>query len=376
VNPELDQAHDVSPMLNKLRQQAIAASLFRPTTLRQAVERMGFVQADPIRAPARAQDLILRHRVKDYRVGDLERHYHRLGLEEDRFYAHGFMPQSTWRLLPSRAKRRLTTLEKRVLEIAATHKRIHPADLEVYFGRKRATNGWGGQSKATTRALHYLHHFGFLRVAGRERGIRVYEAAPPMQESVDANERFRQIVLIIASILGPLSDRSLRSTLVFLGHRGFVLKALRSVAPTLVESGELAHATVDGVRFLWRADRVVRGRPNETVRFLAPFDPLVWDRQRFEQFWGWQYRFEAYVPAAKRILGYYAMPLLWRDDIIGWVNASNQGGKLTAEPGFRKAKPKEPAFRSEFQAEVERLRTFLQKRGTATTHRRDRAYDR
>jgi uncharacterized protein len=133
---------------------------------------------------------------------------------------------------------------------------------------------------------------------------------------------------------------------------------------------------VDGVRFLWRADRVVRGRPNETVRFLAPFDPLVWDRQRFEQFWGWQYRFEAYVPAMKRILGYYAMPLLWRDDIIGWVNASNQGGKLTVEPGFKKAKPKEPAFRSEFEAEVERLRTFLQKRGTPTNRRHEPVCDR
>src|ERR1700685_1145017 len=88
--------------LHELRRRAVAASLFRPGTLRQAVERLGFVQADPIRAPARAQDLILRHRVKDYRVGDLERHYHRLGLEEDRFYAHGFMPLSTWRLLHPR----------------------------------------------------------------------------------------------------------------------------------------------------------------------------------------------------------------------------------------------------------------------------------
>src|ERR1700688_4701536 len=112
--------------LDDLRRFAVSRSLFAPTTLKRALEHMGFVQADPIRAPARAQDLILRHRVKDYRAGDLERHYHRLGLEEDRFYAHGFMPQSTWQLLPSRAKRRLTTLEKRVLEIAATHKRIHP----------------------------------------------------------------------------------------------------------------------------------------------------------------------------------------------------------------------------------------------------------
>ena len=61
--------------LDDLRRFAVARSLFAPTTLRRALARMGFVQADPIRAPARAQDLILRQRVKDYRAGDLERRY-------------------------------------------------------------------------------------------------------------------------------------------------------------------------------------------------------------------------------------------------------------------------------------------------------------
>jgi uncharacterized protein YcaQ len=351
-------------MLNKLRQHAIAAALFRPTTLRQAVERMGFVQADPIRSPARAQDLILRHRVKDYRAGDLDRNYERLELEEDRLYAHGFMTRSVWRMLHPPVERPLSTMEKRVLELAATRPRVHPRDLEIHFGRQIASNGWGGRSKATTLALHALHRRGLLRVAGRERGIRIYAANPQNREPLDQTERFRQLALVIASALGPLSDRGFHSALGFLGHRGPTLKALRSVVPTLVESGELAYTIADGVRYLWRADRVPRNGPNETVRFLSPFDPIVWDRQRFEQFWGWPYRFEAYVPAAKRILGYYAMPLLWRDDIIGWVNVSNQDGKLTVEPGFKKAKPKGPVFRAEFQAEVERLRMFLQQRGT------------
>jgi hypothetical protein len=56
------------------------------------------------------------------------------------------------------------------------------------------------------------------------------------------------------------------------------------------------------------------------------------------------------------------MPLLWRDDMIGWINASHQGGKLIVKPGFKKAKPKERTFRDEFDAEVARLQTFLQKR--------------
>ena len=61
--------------LDDLRRHAVARSLFTPTTLPRAIARLGFVQADPIRAPARAQDLTLRHRVRDYRAGDLERRY-------------------------------------------------------------------------------------------------------------------------------------------------------------------------------------------------------------------------------------------------------------------------------------------------------------
>jgi len=70
-------------MLGDLRRFAVSRSLFPPTTLGEAVRRPGFVQADPIRAPARAQDLTLRHRVNDYLAGDLERQYSQLDVEED-----------------------------------------------------------------------------------------------------------------------------------------------------------------------------------------------------------------------------------------------------------------------------------------------------
>jgi len=88
--------------LNRLRTHARLATLFAPTTLAGAVDKLGFVQADPIRAPARAQDLILRHRVSGYRVGDLERSFARLKLEEDFLYAYGFMSGDTTRLLHPR----------------------------------------------------------------------------------------------------------------------------------------------------------------------------------------------------------------------------------------------------------------------------------
>ena len=103
--------------------------------------------------------------------------------------------------------------------------------------------------------------------------------------------------------------------------------------------------------------------PDDTVRLLAPFDPVVWDRRRFELFWGWAYRFEAYTPAPKRKLGYYALPLLWRDEVIGWGNVSADNGKMKAALGYVSGRaPRDAVFKRELAAELARLEAFLQPR--------------
>jgi hypothetical protein len=98
---------------------------------------------------------------------------------------------------------------------------------------------------------------------------------------------------------------------------------------------------VNGTEWYWPADEDPgREPPPDRVRLLAPFDPLVWDRRRFELFWEWPYRFEAYTPVKKRKLGYYALPLAWRDRVIGWANASMKDGALDVQFGPR---PRIPA---------------------------------
>ncbi len=97
---------NASPDLAALRRHAVARSLFAPATLMAAVERLGgFVQADPLRAPARAQDLTLRHRVKGYRAGDLERRYPKLALQEDFFINYGFVTPALRALMHPRTAR-------------------------------------------------------------------------------------------------------------------------------------------------------------------------------------------------------------------------------------------------------------------------------
>ena len=82
-------------------------------------------------------------------------------------------------------------------------------------------------------------------------------------------------------------------------------------------------------------------------------------RRRFAHFWDWSYRFEGYTPAARRQRGYYAMPMLWRDDVIGWINLAATGGRLEFDVGYARAAPKGRDFRHAFEAELDRMRTFL-----------------
>ena len=123
----------------------------------------------------------------------------------------------------------------------------------------------------------------------------------------------------------------------------------------------LAHATVNGADWYCPPEwKLGREEPDDTVRLLTPFDPVVWDRRRFEMLWGWTYRFEAYTPPAKRVRGYYALPLLWRDRVIGWGSLAVVNGKLKAEFGYVEKKPKAALFRSELEQELDRVRKFLQ----------------
>jgi uncharacterized protein len=341
--------------VRRLRVLAVSRSLFPQTTLKAAIRRLGFVQADPIRSPARAQDLILRHRVRAYRAGDLERRYASLDVEEDILYAYGFLPRSIWRLLHPRAPSGMSKLEHKVLETVSNFGVMHPGELEAHFGGQRVINAWGGYSKATTRALEALHYRGLLRIARREKGIRLYEPTQPFDETVSPEERLRKLIMVIGSLLGPVSEKNLVASAARFRRLGKIRPALDD----LVKSGELVKHDLDGVSYV----SPYSGRTDEEaprlVRFLAPFDPLVWDRQRFEHLWGWRYRFEAYTPASKRQRGYYAMPLLWHDAVLGWANASVDRGRLKVDVGFVNGSPKDAAFRSELDAEIARLETFL-----------------
>jgi uncharacterized protein YcaQ len=349
--------------LAELRAFAIARSLGRKATLEGAIDRLGFVQADPIRAPARAQDLILRHRVTDYRAGDLERLYADLSIEEDHFVNYGFMPRRHLALMHPRKPHRpwdRTTRNRaaRVVEFVRDKGSVHPGEVDARFAHGTVTNYWGGRSNATTHLLEGMHYRGMLRVARRESGVKIYAIPRPLPPADGDPACLADKLLALAvAKYAPLDSTGLGRLTGDL---------LRRAAPQLAAElrASLKHlrarprARVDGVDWYWPEGEDPRSpEADERVLLLAPFDPIVFDRRRFEQFWGWAYRFEAYTPEKKRKLGYYAMPLLWRTNVIGWANVASDGG---AEIGYVAGRaPRERAFARELEAELARMRFFL-----------------
>ena len=354
-----------------LRRYAVARSLFRPTTLGRAISKLGFVQADPIRAPARAQDLTLRHRVIDYRAGDLERRYPRSRLEEDFFVNYGFLPRAHSELMHPRTVRREWTARRRrqadaVLAFIRERGAVHPREVDTRFAHGKTTNWFGGSSNASTQLLDEMHYRGLLRVVRRDGGTRVYAArrgpaASPQDDSAVV-ERMDALVDIVVNKYAPLPSRSLGHLLSLLCHGVPQWRARRAAALARAKK-RLAHARVGSVDWYWPAAENPasrRWRPDDAVRLLTPFDPIVHDRRRFEIFWGWTYRFEAYTPAPKRKLGYYALPLLWHDRVVGWGNLCVENGSLRSSFGYSSGvEPSDAGFRTGLAAELDRMRLFL-----------------
>jgi hypothetical protein len=350
--------------LDLLRRYAVARSLFPPTTLPRALAKLGFVQADPIRAPARAQDLTLRHRVAGYKAGDLERRYAKLELEEGFFVNYGFLGRDDYlRMHPGRVRQPWDDAAKRqaraVMRFIRRRGSVHPREIEARFGHGKATNYWGGTSNAGTQLLDAMHYRGLLRVVKRESGVRVYAAQPRPRTSGTVAMRLDALIDIIVRKYAPLPAASL-ANLVGRLRLGAPQWADRMKPALRRAQRRLSHARIDGMEWYWPADEdPEQSDVGAAVRLLSPFDPVVWDRRRFELLWGWAYRFEAYTPAAKRKLGYYALPLLWRDQVVGWCNVTRSASGLDARSGYISAQPRSVGFRRELDAELERLRTFL-----------------
>ena len=155
---------------------------------------------------------------------------------------------------------------------------MHPREVDGYFAHGTVTNYWGGSSSATTRLLEEMHYTGLLRIARRERGIRIYAVrenaavvdAPPPRDRIDA------LVDVAVRQYAPLPALSLSN---LIGRLRYAAPQWRRELKAALDRARrrLAHSQVDRIDWYWPAgERPSTGAPPHTVRLLAPFDPVVW----------------------------------------------------------------------------------------------------
>jgi hypothetical protein len=179
---------------------------------------------------------------------------------------------------------------------------VHPREVDRQFDHGKTRNWFGGSSNASTQLLDGMHYRGLLRVARREGGTRCYAARDAHDAVPDPAAALDTMVDVIVAKYAPLPSASLGQLVSHLSATPRPSGATADAARSTVPGAACRPVVVGRPRLVLACGRepgVAAHQPDDRVRLLAPFDPVVWDRRRFEAFWGWPYRFEAYTPAPR-----------------------------------------------------------------------------
>ena len=213
------------------------------------------------------------------------------------------------------------------------------AASQIEHDSGKGAGGWWGWSDVKT-GLEFLFRFGEVVSAGRTRFERRYALATSalpaeiLDREVPHEDAIRQLLSTSARAhsIGTLSDLA--------DYFRIKNEPAKAAVADLVDSGELLQVTVHGWNrpaLLHRDARIPRRM--EATALLSPFDPVVWERDRALRMFGFHYRIEIYTPAPKRVFGYYTLPLLIDDDIVGRIDlkSDRQNGVLRVQSAWREA---------------------------------------
>lgn len=340
-----------------------------PTTrdLQRVVDTVGLIQIDSVNVLARSHYLPVFSRVGPYDTALLDRMRDRAPRRLVEYWAHeaSLLPPSTWPLMEHPRMRRAReeswggmqavardqpdVVSAVLAEVRAGRPRT-AREIEAALGHERTGDKehWGWNWSQVKHALEHLFWAGEISSAGRtsqfERRYAALErVVPPVHAQLwldpaarpAADEAYTELVRISARAMGVATEADLADY--------FRLKRVhvRPAIERLVAAGELEPVDVRGwAQPAWLHAEARRPRAVQARALLSPFDSLVWCRPRVERIFDFHYRIEIYTPAEQRVHGYYVLPFLLGDELVGRVDlkADRTGGALLArqiswEPG-------------------------------------------
>jgi len=346
--------------------------------------RFGSIQYDPIAVAGRSHDLVLHARISDYDPAWCDELYERREIFEAYNKGLSLVPTSEFPWFRGRAGRRCDLLLEenahvatRVLERIRAEGPLSSSDFERESG---PTKDWFGMPMNAVRTVLEAYAVtGVLGLAYRDGGRRSYD----LIERLLPAEVLEREIPVPEQIRHKMLSRYRAHGLLAAGGSGDIFGGLGTAKPDqqrypglpgrnvlreeLVERGDIVPVDVEGLRgkhFVIREEVELLEDPPEappSVAFLSPFDPIVWDRRLLGDLFGFDYVWELFVPPAKRRWGWYVLPIVFRDRLVGRFepridreNAQVQVLDLWWEPGFAPGRAKGLA-----DAMREALRAYL-----------------
>jgi len=354
-------ATDITPVdrltLKKARRIALAAQGFadrRPSAAKitpkhmdRVFDRVGLVQIDSVNVLARSHYLPFFSRLGPYdqallaRQAYRRRKYFEYWGHEASFIPMELQPAMRWRMERARngegiysglakfGRENRAFLDKVLKEIGEHG----PMGASALSDSGASRPGWWEWSEGK-RAVEWLFWAGFVTTATRRNFERVYDLTERVipedilaRPTPDEAEAHRMLLKVAARAHGIATERDLRD------YFRLPAKETSERIPELVEAGDLIPVAVKGWKQVAYLDPAARTpRKIEARALLSPFDSLVWERDRDERLFGFRYRLEIYTPAEKRVHGYYVLPFLMGEDLVGRVclKADRAAGVLRA----------------------------------------------